>query len=224
MGPPTVSVLLPVYDHGALLGRAIESVLAQGFQGWELWIANDGSTDDSRAVAEGYCARFPWIRLLDLPHGGYSTAVNAAARVAAAPWLALLDADDWYREDHLEDNLAFLAQHPEADLLMGRAEVLGDPHVVDLEEPGRMIHLDECAIGGTFFVRRSAFLAVGGMPAIRFGMDYHLLRALQAAGYQVRKRTARTYVYDRIRGGTMSRSAEARLREGLAPGVPPGRT
>lgn len=213
-----MSIVLSVYNHGALLGRAIESVLAQTTGDWELVIADDGSTDDSREVAEGYAGRCPQIALLGLRHGGLAAAINAAFRVTTGAFLTTLDADDYYRGDHLRDNIRYLGEHPEADLIMSKAEVLGDPYVVDLEEPGKLIHLDRCAIGGTFFVRRAVFEAVGGMPAIQFGMDYHFARKVEAAGYELQRRDARTYVYDRTRGGSMTKTAELQMRAGQAPG------
>jgi glycosyltransferase involved in cell wall biosynthesis len=207
-----VSVILSVYNHAALLGRAIESVLAQTTRDWELVIADDGSTDRSRHVAEAYAARADRIRVIALPHRGLSAAVNAAFRFTTGLYLTALDADDYYRAHHLEDNLRYLRKHPETDLVMSRAEVIGDPHVVDLERPGRMIHLDRCVIGGTLFVKRAVFEAVGAMPAIGFGMDYHFAKAVERAGYVVRKRRARTYVYDRRRGGFMTKAAEMRMK------------
>jgi glycosyltransferase involved in cell wall biosynthesis len=209
--PPRVSIILCVYNHGRLLGRAVESVLAQSLDEWDLVIANDGSTDDSGEVAARYAATSERIRSIDLEHGGLAAAVNAAFRLTTGPLLTSLDADDYYREGHLEDNLRYLDGHPDADLVMSRAEVLGDPYVVDLETPGRMIHLDRCAIGGTFFVRRSVFAALGGMPAAGFGMDYYFARRVEEAGYRIHRRQARTYVYDRTRGGSMTKAEEARV-------------
>ena len=214
--PPAVSVLLPVYQHAGLLGRAIESVLAQRLEGWELLVADDGSTDGSRAVAERYRAASPRIRVLALEHRGLSATLNAAAARARAELLTFLDADDAYRPRHLEENLRHLAAHPEADLVMSTARILGDPFVVDLERPGEMIHLDRCAIGGTFFVRRRVFEAVGGMPEARFGMDYLFARAVERAGFVVHRRRARSYLYDRTRAGSMSKRAERRMRVGEA--------
>ncbi len=212
---PSLSVLLCVFNHGALLPRAIESVLAQTTRDWELVVASDGSTDDSRDVAAAFAARHAAVRLLDLEHRGLAATVNAAARVAAGRYLTALDADDFYERDHLEENLRYLVAHPEVDLVMSTARVIGDPWVVDLERDGEMIHLDDCAIGGTFFVKREVFEAVGGMPPVRFGMDYRFARSVREAGFRVQKRAARTYVYDRSLGGAMTKAAEARMRARL---------
>lgn len=212
---PTVSVLLPVFDHGALLARAIESVLAQTTADWELVIADDGSSDDSAAVAESYVSGLPQVRLVRLPHRGLSATLNAASALTRGRYLTTLDADDFYRERHLEENLDYLRAHPEVALVMSKAEVLGDPYVVDLERPGRMIHLDDCAIGGTFFVRREVFEAVGRMPEASFGIDYRFARAVEAAGHLIHRREARTYVYDRTRDGSITKKAAQRMKERL---------
>ncbi len=63
MKPPKVSVLMPTYNYGRFLGEAIESVLAQDFQDYELIIIDDCSADDSREVAGRYAGRHPQLRV-----------------------------------------------------------------------------------------------------------------------------------------------------------------
>jgi glycosyltransferase involved in cell wall biosynthesis len=152
-----------------------------------------------------------------LRHGGLSAAINAAFGITTGSYLTTLDADDYYSNVHLEDNVRYLKKHPEADLIMSKAKVLGDPYVVDLERPGKMIHLDRCVIGGTVFVKREIFRAVGGMAQIPYGMDYDFARRAEGAGYRIEKRNARTYVYDRTRSGSITKTAEMRMRTGELP-------
>ena len=87
---PRFSVILPVYNAAATLARAIESVLAQSWPAHEIIVVDDGSTDHSASVAQGFGAA---ITLLRQPNAGVSAARNAGAgpwRVAfvvhAEPW------------------------------------------------------------------------------------------------------------------------------------------
>jgi glycosyltransferase involved in cell wall biosynthesis len=90
---PTISVVIPTYDRRALLMEAVESVRAQTFAGWELLVADDGSTDGSADAVEAL--HDPRIRVLRLPHAGQAAAArNAGVRAARGEWVAFLDSDD----------------------------------------------------------------------------------------------------------------------------------
>ena len=54
MTEPRVTILMPAHNEGSYVGEAIESILHQDFESWRLWVLDDGSTDDTREVAEGY--------------------------------------------------------------------------------------------------------------------------------------------------------------------------
>ncbi len=94
MTRPTVSTIIPAYNAESTLARAIDSVLAQTFDAWELIVVDDGSTDETEAVARSYGSR---VKLLRTPHLGPGPARNAGVHASSGTWLAWLDADDvWY--------------------------------------------------------------------------------------------------------------------------------
>ena len=105
--PPSVSVIMPVYNGGPYVGAAIESVLAQTETGWALIVVDDGSTDDTPAVLARYAAH-PAITLGRQAKAGVAAARNRAAQAATAEWVALLDADDVWRPNYLSTMLAAL--------------------------------------------------------------------------------------------------------------------
>jgi glycosyltransferase involved in cell wall biosynthesis len=91
---PTISVLMAVYNGERFLAAAIESVLAQSFSDFELVIVDDGSTDSSADILAGYAERDPRVVLHRQSNQGAPTALNAGAKLARAPLIARLDADD----------------------------------------------------------------------------------------------------------------------------------
>ncbi|MBL9126283.1 MAG: glycosyltransferase, partial [Verrucomicrobiales bacterium] len=74
---PVVSVLLPVRDGAATLGRAIDSIHAQTFPAWELLVVDDGSTDDTAAVAGALAREDSRVRLTRIPPAGIVAALAA---------------------------------------------------------------------------------------------------------------------------------------------------
>src|SRR4051812_27937990 len=92
-----ISVVIPLYNSASTLPRAVESVLQQTLQDWELLIVDDASTDGSLAQARALGDENPRIRIVALPENrGKSRAMNVALPHAQGAWIAVLDADDWY--------------------------------------------------------------------------------------------------------------------------------
>jgi succinoglycan biosynthesis protein ExoO len=100
---PRVSVVIPVYNSAETLRRAVESVLCQTLSNLELLIVDDGSTDESAALAAELAAADPRARTLQLPaNRGKPAALNQAFSVVTGEWIAIIDADDWWEPERLE--------------------------------------------------------------------------------------------------------------------------
>ncbi len=207
---PIISIILPVYNQGESLERAIQSVLKQTISNWQLIIVNDGSTDNTKKIAKKYSEENFQIIFLDLDHFGASSAINSGYKLSKGSYITTLDADDYYHTNHLEANMSDLLKNTKIDLLMSKTEILGSPYVVDIEAPEKMIHLDECAIGGTFFVKYNVYSKVGGRPPIQFGSDYYFAKNVLKAGYTIFKVDRRTYVYDRTGNISITKNEEKR--------------
>jgi glycosyltransferase involved in cell wall biosynthesis len=110
---PLVSIMMPAYNAEKFIGEAIESVLRQSYQNWELIIVDDGSLDRTGEIACSY--QDPRIKLLKQQNKGESPARNAALQVMNGKYTAFLDADDVFRPSHLELCIGYLEQHPEHD-------------------------------------------------------------------------------------------------------------
>lgn len=143
MSAPRVSVVMPFFESARFIAEAIESVLAQRYDAWELLLVDDGSTDGSAEIARAYAARHPdRIRCLEHPgraNRGPGAARNLGFRAARGELLAMLDADDVYLPNKLEEQVALLDAHPEAGMLYGTTLLwhgwTGDPEDAARDRP-----------------------------------------------------------------------------------------
>ena len=122
-GPPLVSIITPFLNAGKFLQEAVESVLAQSYDHWELLLVDDGSSDQSPRIARHYAARHPAkLRLLEhdgRAHLGASAALNLGIRRARGRYITFLDADDIYLPRTLERQVAVLEALPQAGAVYG---------------------------------------------------------------------------------------------------------
>jgi glycosyltransferase involved in cell wall biosynthesis len=132
MNESLVSVVMPVFDGARYLAEAIESALAQTYRSVELIVVDDGSTDESAAIA---CRYAPSVRLLTQVHDGLGSARNRGATAACGAYIAFCDADDHLPPDRLRRQLAALTSSPELDAVFGEiAEFVSpdvDEHITD---------------------------------------------------------------------------------------------
>jgi hypothetical protein len=126
---PLISVLTPVHDPPiAMLEEAIVSVRRQSFDGWELCLCDDGSTDpDVIAALRRHVEEDGRIRLVRREHaGGISVATNTALKLARGEYVALLDHDDWLEADALEVVANMVSSDPSLDMLYSDEDVVAD--------------------------------------------------------------------------------------------------
>jgi len=115
--PGLVSIILPTFNRANLLPRAINSVLNQSYQDWELLIWNDGSSDDTEKVVKSYDD--PRIHLYSEPNRGKPYALNQALKRANGEYIAFLDDDDEWTKEKLTLQVGFLRENSELALVFG---------------------------------------------------------------------------------------------------------
>lgn len=122
---PRVSAIIGSYDSARTLRRAIEAILGQTISDLELIVVDDGSRDESPAIARDAAARDPRVRVLEMgANVGIATSLNAAIATAQAPLVAIQDADDVSAPQRLERQIAVLDARPEVAVVGSRmAEV-----------------------------------------------------------------------------------------------------
>jgi glycosyltransferase involved in cell wall biosynthesis len=124
-----VSVVIPTYNRAHIIRRAIESALAQTYGHLEIVVADDGSTDDTRAIAEGLGQRVVYVRQAN---AGVSAARNFGMKHARGEFIAFLDSDDSWQPWKIEAQVAALRRHPESGLVWTDMAAVDDgDHLVD---------------------------------------------------------------------------------------------
>ncbi len=110
---PLISVIIVTYDRAHFLRDALESVQKQTFKDYEVILVDDGSTDNTKEIAEKY----EGIRYIYQEHGGISKARNTGVKAARGKWIAFLDSDDLWKEDKLQKQIDYLHAHPDCRIV-----------------------------------------------------------------------------------------------------------
>ena len=117
MGNKLLTVSVAAYNGAATLAKALESCLCAAMDALEVLVVDDGSKDNTAALARTYEERWPGtFRLVSKPNGGYGTTITAALAQAQGRYFRTLDCDDWFSPGSLDEELAAL-QACEADVL-----------------------------------------------------------------------------------------------------------
>ena len=116
MSSPTVSVVIPCFDQGHYLREALQSVLAQTLPPAEIVVVDDGSTDNTAAIAREYSK----VRCIHQRNRGLASARNAGAAHTTGEHIVFLDADDRLKPDALAIGVRELVAHPACALVWGR--------------------------------------------------------------------------------------------------------
>jgi len=190
---PRFSVTIPAYNASATLAETVESVLSQEFSDFEVVIVDDGSTDDTQAIAKRFAAADERVRVVAQDNRGSGGAYNTAVRSARSDLLVMLSADDLLLPGHLAQFDAFVAANPDAGVFTsggfyeyedghrepaGRSGEWADPSSCTLEEL-----LSACFYGVGAVYRREVFDAVGGFREDLYAEDYLFWLTALALGF-----------------------------------------
>jgi glycosyltransferase involved in cell wall biosynthesis len=186
----TISVVLPTYNRSELIREAVESALSQTRAPSEVVVVDDGSEDDTVAGLETYSDR---ISVLRQANAGVSAARNRGIRESRSEWIAFLDSDDLWNEEHLARLIDILERHPQLQWACSNAQLetkRGDPcepfNGADTLRRARCGNgviedfLAAAAVGvqfitSEFIVRRDLLQTLGGFDeGLRHGEDLDL--------------------------------------------------
>jgi glycosyltransferase involved in cell wall biosynthesis len=192
-----ISVLMSVYNtEFAVVKRAIDSVLRQDFQDFELIIIDDGSDhDDANQLLRYAQQNQEKITYLRHKNRGQSNSINQGVLLSNGQYIAIIDADDEYKPEHLQ---ACLNGMEEADLIASKTQTIvdreADYYVPDRKDENKLIHVDDCILFATFFGRKAVFSSLKFQDT--YAADAQFFER-SAERYRVRKLDLRTYVYYR---------------------------
>jgi glycosyltransferase involved in cell wall biosynthesis len=203
---PLVSVVLPVFNGGSDLPRAIDSILTQTFADLELIVVDDGSTDATAAVLKAYSD--PRLRVARQDNQGVASATNLGITLTRGPYIARLDHDDLAKPTRIEKQVAFMRSNPDCALVGTRAEIwVGDQpsgrahdHPTDDAALRFELLFDNPFVHGSVMLRRDALQDIGLYcvdPTRQPPEDYELFSRL-ARGYRVANLPDRLTVYREI--------------------------
>ncbi|OQX19233.1 MAG: hypothetical protein BWK76_05285 [Desulfobulbaceae bacterium A2] len=184
---PRVSVIIPCYNQGAFVHEAIDSVLRQGWQDFEIIVVNDGSTEEESRRILAALDR-PRTTVLHTDNQGLAAARNNGIRAAGGEYILPLDADDRIGPRYLEQAVAALDSRPELGIVYCRAELFGAVEGPwQLPEFSLAEMLQDNCIFCTALFRRSDWELVGGYdPSLTYGWeDYDFWLALLERGRRV---------------------------------------
>jgi hypothetical protein len=184
MPAPRVSVVMPVFNGGCYLAAAVESILRQSFNDFELIVIDDGSTDQSASLLSGFARSDGRIRVIGQANAGIVATLNRALDLARGEYVARMDADDVALPSRFDLQVAFLDAHPDV-AVVGSAITLIDEEgnaIRDVDYPLAPTEVSEfllhvgCALAHpAVMMRRADIVAAGGYrAAYRHAEDYDL--------------------------------------------------
>ncbi|MEO6904059.1 MAG: glycosyltransferase family A protein [Bacteroidia bacterium] len=192
---PFFSVIITTYNRAQLLKRALDSLINQTEQDWEAIIVDDGSTDETQTQILSYLNEYPQIKYFKKNHSGQVHTKNEGVRLSTGKFVSFLDSDDEYTVHHLESRKHILVQNPTLKFLHGGVKIIGIKYVPDRFDHSKNISLDDCVIGGTFFIDRSVLLLLGAFSDVVLGEDADLYDRAVGAGISILKTNSPTYIY-----------------------------
>jgi glycosyltransferase involved in cell wall biosynthesis len=193
---PLISVLTPAFNHENYICKAIDSVICQSYENWELIIIDDGSTDRTAGIAEEYGARDRRIRVFKQENKGISRlseTYNKALSFSSGELIAILEGDDYWEPEKLRIQAEAMECNPDAVICWGKAaarigESQENHQIIPVHEeknrefyhnkpPGNILNslFDDFPTPLTYLIRKNALDRIGGflqippLPAVDLG-------------------------------------------------------
>jgi len=192
-----ISVIMTVFNTNyTYTKRAIDSVLSQDFQDFELIIIDDGSEDTNRDTLMQYVEKHE-DKIVYIRHSnrGQSASINRGVLYSLGEYITIIDSDDEYKRNHLS---ACLRELSNVDLICSTTETMVDTiddyYVPDKNDQTKLIHLDDAILFGTLFGLKKVFTSISFKNGFAADADFYE-KATEL--FRVKKVDLRTYVYHR---------------------------
>lgn len=217
-----VSIIMGIYNCSPTLSEAIDSILTQTFTDWELILCDDGSTDDTYAVAKRYMDMYPekMVLLRNASNMGLNHTLNCCLEAASGEYVARMDGDDISLPSRLEKEVAFLDAHPEYAIVSSSMIFFDEDgdwgRCYGIQKPTKHDFIKHSPVHchAPCMIRREAYLAVGGYTEdkrmLRFE-DVNLWYKLYAKGYMGYNLDEPLYKMRDDQAATRRRSLKSRM-------------
>ena len=200
---PTVAVVVPCYNHARFVKRAIESVFSQTYRQIEVVVIDDGSTDASTEIARRTLADSPFpCRFVARENRGATATINEAISLSSAPFINILNSDDWFSDDRITlmvEHVAASGAHwgfsqtayvddrdhpvdPRLDKRAGTLSAVADAASRQATVGFSLLGGNVAISSGNLFFSRALFERIGPFASLRYNHDWEFaLRAVRVA-------------------------------------------
>ena len=192
-----ISIIIPSYNHSKYIKKCIDSVTSQTYQDWELIIIDDGSQDNSNEIISQYNDKR--IMHIQQENAGAHNAINRGLSLANGKYLTILNSDDEFHKDRLQECINQFEQQPNIDFISTWIYIVDDASkVLGIKEAWKNMHpweiknqnltfldSDDYALNAlmanfvsttsNMIFRRKVYEEVGGMRNLRFAHDWDFL-------------------------------------------------
>lgn len=184
---PLVSIVIPLFNGKDFIVRALDSIKAQTYSNWEVFVVDDGSTDDG---ADRVKDQYPHVQLIRQINAGQAAARNRGIKAAKGKYIAFLDQDDEWLPEKLAMQVNALNQNPYIGFVTCNQAHHSEKEIKTL--PANMLkilqalsHIHRSMVPSALMVRKHALNTVGGFDiTLCAGDDTDLILKLRHAGYQ----------------------------------------
>lgn len=198
-----ISAIMPVFNSERYVKETIDSILNQSYTDFEFIIVNDGSTDKTREIIEGYNDKRIKLYNLEVNKGvGYAS--NFAVQKTVGKYIARVDSDDIYHKDRFLLQKKFLDKNPDIALVKSFYEYFADEdlenkdrfyamkniieknknEIISPEDIAEKLYWDMCIPNNSTMIR-SEVMKEFGYENMRFGEDYYLFYNMNKKGYKM---------------------------------------
>jgi len=190
----TISVLMPAYNASVFIAPAIESILNQTFQDFELIIVDDGSTDNTVDIIKSYIDLDKRIKIIQIGHAGICHALNIGIQESKYSWIARMDADDVALPRRLEKQINAAQANPQVVIWGSYVQHISSTgQVLSLQKHGPITEEEYCSLiregeipyvpHPTMLIRKDVLLKAGGYdPQFTVTQDLDLVSRMSEHG------------------------------------------
>ncbi len=229
MEGPLVSVVIPAFNAARTIGQTLDSITSQTYRSLDIIVVDDGSTDETAAIARHACRSDARMRVITQPNGGVAAARNAGIRASSGAFVAFIDADDLWHPRKIEMQVAaLLAEETNVALVYSPFRVIDmDGNVIASSRRHqasgwvlyRHLRANIVGNGSSVLVRKAVLEELGGFdPWLREqgaeGCEDLLMQLRIAARYKFREVPAYLIGYRKHRG-SMSADRDRMSRSGM---------